>query len=541
MARQIKLKLWWICLIISLGIGACRSAAPPQPLVVAGTEAPTPAPTVLLPTARPPATKGPPTPTSTLVVRPSATPTFVTSPATHVYVVQEADTLFGIAVQFNLTTEALATANGLNEADALQVGQRLIIPVVGDAPPLVATPPGQVEEIAQPSATPEAASPPIVQAQPAETNTSTIDRTAPLFPLAQPPVSSGPSLPPPPPPSSPLPPAVPNSPPPPPPPSLPSGPLPPPIIYGGNINPLTGLPVDNPAKLQRRPLLVRVGNDVGARQSQAGLNSADIVYEEIAEGWVTRFTAIFLAETPRLVAPVRSARLINVQLAPQYRGALAHSGGSDPVRWEISQAPIVNLDEFYHPVPYFYRPNAGWQTRLGIDTQAARSYMVSQGLEAAVNLEGFLFRETIEQGTPAPNIYIPYPGSTSFSRWGYDPARGTYLRWIIGAPLYDVNGGQVAADNVIIYFAEHQATNIVEDSNGATSLRILVNGRGPAWFFRDGKLNKGFWQTNGSRPPYFSDEAGSPYPLKPGNSWVEVVPTYFTIGINSPDEASSRP
>jgi hypothetical protein len=287
--------------------------------------------------------------------------------------------------------------------------------------------------------------------------------------------------------------------------------------------------------------MIRVGNDVGARQSQVGLNSADIVYEEITEWWVTRFTAIFLAETPNAVGPIRSARLINVQLGPQYQGALAHSGGSDPVRWEISQAPLANLDEYYNPRPYFYRPNEGWQTRLAVDAEAARDYMATGGLEAPVTQIGFLFSDTIERGQPARNIYIPYPRATSFTQWIYDASSGKYLRWINGSPLYDVNFGQVAAANVVIYFAEHQETDIVEDANGATSIRIIVNGKGAAWFFRDGKLNRGFWQTDGTRTPYFGYEDGSPYPLKPGNTWVEVVPTYFTIGLNSPDEASSRP
>jgi hypothetical protein len=286
--------------------------------------------------------------------------------------------------------------------------------------------------------------------------------------------------------------------------------------------------------------MVRIGNDVGARQSQIGFNSADMVYEEITEWWVTRFTAIFLAETPNTVGPVRSARLINIQLVPQYQGALAHSGGSDPVRWEISQAPIANLDEFYNPAPYFYRPNQGWQTRLAIDAGAARDYLVAKGLDAPVSLHGFAFSDTLDRGQPAENIYIPYPRATSFTQWRYDPATGQYLRWIDGAPLVDVNSGQVSADNVIIYFAPHQETDIVEDANGATSIRIQMNGKGLAWFFRDGKLNKGFWQTDGTRTPYFGFEDGSPYPLKPGRTWVEVVPTYFKIGLNGPEEASSQ-
>ena len=93
---------------------------------------------------------------------------------------------------------------------------------------------------------------------------------------------------------------------------------------------------------------------------------------------------------------------------------------------------------------------------------------------------------------------------------------------------------------MIVYFAKHQSTDIVEDSNGATSIRIIMNGTGPAWMFRDGLLTRGTWQSNGTRTPFFRKEDGSPYALKPGNTWVEVVPTFYTIGLNSPEEARSR-
>jgi hypothetical protein len=168
--------------------------------------------------------------------------------------------------------------------------------------------------------------------------------------------------------------------------------------------------------------------------------------------------------------------------------------------------------------------------------------MVKKGLEKAVPLQGFLFSDTVDTGEPGPNIYIYYPRSTCFTEWHYDAASSKYLRWIIGSPLTDsIDGKQISADNVIVYFADHQDTDMVEDTNGATSVRIIVNGRGPAMFFRDGKVNKGFWQTDGTRTPFFTLENGQPYSLKPGNTWVEVVPTYYVIGINSPEEASSKP
>ena len=311
-----------------------------------------------------------------------------------------------------------------------------------------------------------------------------------------------------------------------------------------DINPLTGRQVADPAVLNRRPLLVRVGNDLAARP-QVGLNQADLVYEEITEWWVTRFTAIYLSQDPEMIAPIRSARLINLQLIPQYQGVLANSGASDGVRWELSQSSIINMDEFFVPQPYFYRPNEGWQTRLALDATAARDYLRSEGLESDVNLRGFIFDpapdfsalpETVVQD--ALNVIIPYPQQTSLATWTYEAASGRYLRNVLGAPSLDFDGNQIAASNVIIYFADHQETDIVEDSNGATSIRIQINGRGAAWLLRDGKILKGNWQTDGTVTPNFIFDDGRQMPLKPGNTWVAVVPLRYEINIDGTDQNS---
>jgi hypothetical protein len=309
------------------------------------------------------------------------------------------------------------------------------------------------------------------------------------------------------------------------------------------VNPLTGLKADDAALLKRRPLMVRVGNDPGARP-QVALNEADMVYEEIVEWWVTRFTAIYLSKDPEMIAPIRSARLINIQLGPQYQGALLNSGGSDPVRWELSQTDMVNLDEFFVPQPYFYRPNEGWQTRLAVDATVARDYLDSQGLEGEVKLRGFDFSEKLELKDIPPDwvgdaqeVIIPYPRQTSQAEWVYDPQSGRYLRSTVGEPMLDFNGDQISAANVIIYFAEHQETDIVEDSNGATSIRIIITGLGSAWLIRDGKILKGNWQTDGRDTPMFTFNNGQPLPFKPGNTWVQVVPLEYEITIDGASHA----
>jgi hypothetical protein len=102
----------------------------------------------------------------------------------------------------------------------------------------------------------------------------------------------------------------------------------------------------------------------------------------------------------------------------------------------------------------------------------------------------------------------------------------------MGEPMEDFAGNRLNATNVIIYFAEHNKTDIVEDANGATSVDIQVNGFGTAWLLRDGKIFKGNWQTDGSQTPNFIFNDESPMPLKPGNTWIEVVPLYYEIEID---------
>ena len=299
-----------------------------------------------------------------------------------------------------------------------------------------------------------------------------------------------------------------------------------------NENPLTGLIVADPAILKRRPLHVRVGNDPQARP-QVNLSQADLVYEDLVEWWITRLTAIYYGQAPEVVGPVRSARLINGQLTQQYQAALVNSGGSDGVRWELSQLPIVNLDEYFHPQPYFYREGEPWQRRLAVNIAEAYTYMEAKELNAAVPLRGFMFDPTPVNGNPAGSIYIDYPAKDSKVLWRFNADTGEYERYVAGEPFIDAATDKIiSVPNVIIYFAEHSETDIVEDSTGATSVRININGEGKAWIFRDRTLLEGRWRTDGAQTPEFVDAEGKPIPLRPGRSWIQVVPADYKILVN---------
>ena len=300
-----------------------------------------------------------------------------------------------------------------------------------------------------------------------------------------------------------------------PPPAMPA-PLPAGAVPG--INPLTGMPTDK-AALARRPVLVRVGNDPVARSIQAGLSQADVVYEEIMDGWgVTRYTGIFWSQDAPNVRPVRSARLVSIDLAKQYQGALAHSGASDPIRLRISQSPIIDLDEFYNHPPYTYGPG-DWRTRLYTSLPRLRSYLAAKGLDQPVGLESWAFSDQPPGGAPASRVTIPYPNGTVV--WQWDAGIGRYRRFIGGAPDVDANTGQqITAANVILLYAVHGKTDIVEDSLGSTAIDINLRGSGQVKIVRDGVVIAGSWQrANEFQPTRFS------VPLKPGNSWIELIPS----------------
>ena len=300
-----------------------------------------------------------------------------------------------------------------------------------------------------------------------------------------------------------------------------------------NLNPLTGLSVSDPALLYRRVLAVRIGNDTTARP-QEGLGEAEIVYEEIMDGWtLTRFTALFLANNVERIRPIRSARLSTLQIVPQYDAAAVHSGASDHIRWLISQAGFVDLDEYYNQTPYSVLSDQDWRSRMYTSVQRLHQYLVETGQESTTLVKGYTFDATAPSGQTASSIHIPYP-QLCVVDWAYDVASGRYLRSVQGAAHTDgLTGEQIGADNVVIFYTEHKATDIVEDSLGSTAIDIVMTGEGRAQVCRDGVVLEARWARMATNEPIqYYDAAGKIIPLKPGQTWIQLVPTDYAVEIN---------
>jgi hypothetical protein len=309
-----------------------------------------------------------------------------------------------------------------------------------------------------------------------------------------------------------------------------------------DISFLTGLKPDDPAVLQRRPLAIKVANQKSVIP-QTGLSQADIVVESRVEFNQTRYTVIYQSKTPNRVGSIRSARLIDLELPDIFDALLCFSGAVEPVRQKIYHTEDLKgqaLEAALNPTAFFRDPNIKVPDNLFADTNTLWAYSSSHGWNTAPNPPGgWVFGETApEQAPPASAIDIPYP--TFPVRWAYDSASGQWLRWLNAQPHIDKGtGAQLTANNIVLLYAQHAKTLILEHGTermGANcsncSIEIQLWGQGPLKIFRDGKVIEGTWIRAGRGQPLQMVAAdGTPIPLKPGNSWWQVVPLEMNVSV----------
>jgi len=303
-----------------------------------------------------------------------------------------------------------------------------------------------------------------------------------------------------------------------------------------NICPLSGQPVDDPAQLERRPLAIKISNAPSVVRPQAGLDKADVVFEHLAEAGLTRFTAVFLCKDAEKVGSVRSARLIDLEIPAMFKSLFAFSGASGGVKLKINQSDF--LDRVFSPDPGFNDPGfrripqegKAFEHTLFTDTSTLWQLAAERGVNQRQNLEGWVFSaEPPSGGTPAREVDIVYRANISSAEYRYDEARQAYLRYMLGEPhIEELTGGQLAADNVIVLYANHVETDIIEDSTGPKpyySIEIQIWGQGPAQIFRNGQMYHVTWsRLQRGDMIRFLDGEGNPFPLKPGQTWIQVVP-----------------
>lgn len=306
--------------------------------------------------------------------------------------------------------------------------------------------------------------------------------------------------------------------------------------FGDDRNPLTGELVDDPGLLQQRPFAVKISNAPPSYvRPQSGLNDAAIIYEHLAEGSLTRFTAIFYGKLPQKIGPIRSARLIDIELPAMYDAALFFSGASVGVNQRLFSSDFServmrsNVEGFYRtgenkPVEHtLYGDPAGFYRALD-----------AAGLNVPPNFSTVMAfsSEPSQGGQPASQVAIDYQWEVV--EWKYDEADGRYYRWAAGQPHLDGNSNeQVNAANIIIISPYHveDPTICEEIRDGrcvALSVQIQLWGSGSGIILRDGQQYPINWHREARNDLLtFTDANGDPFPLQIGNSWVQLVPSWY--------------
>jgi hypothetical protein len=300
----------------------------------------------------------------------------------------------------------------------------------------------------------------------------------------------------------------------------------------------TGLRPADPAVLNRRPLAVKVDNEPEV-VPQTGLSLADVVVESSKERCMTRYTAIYQSQDAPRIGSIRSARLVDKELPVIFDAILSFSGAVEPVRQELLKSDIGNhiLEQARSAGAFFRDPNIAIPFNVFASTAAQWKFATQKGWNTVPNpTAAWVFSEGAPPGGSSANqIALPIP--TFYAqlkpRWSYDSASGRWLRFIGKIPHIDkADGKQLSAANVIVLGANHVKTLIPEQGTALTkgdcnnaSVQIQLWGEGPAKIFRDGKVYEGKWVRPDRHAPFrFVDAKGQDIPLKPGNSWWQIVP-----------------
>jgi len=302
-----------------------------------------------------------------------------------------------------------------------------------------------------------------------------------------------------------------------------------------DVNPLTGEKMESAEVLDRIPIAIKVSNSPEVRP-QSGLNSADLVFEHFAEGNITRFTTVFYGKEPEQVGSVRSGRLIDLEIPAMYGALFGYSGSSAGVKERIRNSDLfptyIAAPDFGVGQPYFYRvPQEGkaFEHTLFTDPAVLRQLANEREINKRPEFPRLMtFSETpLEGGVPINYFEIDYQSSCK-AGWTYDAASGRWQRSTAGVKQTDyLTGETLTAANVVIVYANHIETDILEDTwgGGHQSIQVQVWGTGPALVFRDGVMQNGYWERiERNHMLTFWVSEGHPIPLKSGNTWLQMVP-----------------
>ena len=293
-----------------------------------------------------------------------------------------------------------------------------------------------------------------------------------------------------------------------------------------DTNPLTGEALD--AVNDSRPTAIMI-NNLSKALPQCGIGQADILYEIVAEGSVTRFMAIFhdLSDVG-VIGPVRSVRPYFFRVAQHYGAILSSAGGSDEAISLIKKQGYDYLNGIAGAGGAFYRDswrrsNKGYEHSLMTTGENLMNAAGKAGYDTTMEDVDYGFHftdEVMTAGESATEITVWFYQNGKKTARKYDEATGLYAMSQHGAASVDGNDDSpIRFRNLVIL----EADTHVKDKKG--HLDTQMTGTGKGYYARDGRIIPITWSRESNAAHYvYTDESGKPVSFGVGKTYVAIVP-----------------
>jgi hypothetical protein len=282
----------------------------------------------------------------------------------------------------------------------------------------------------------------------------------------------------------------------------------------GPVAPLTGRPDPQRIAKHRCAVTVKIDNTYLAHP-QWGLDQADIVYEEIVEGGITRLAAIFNSSAPGRVGPVRSVRRTDREIVTSLGGIFAFSGGAAYAINSIRLAPVklygqansgpMMFRDARRPAPHNLFVNVHALVRVGGRPTPPRPQFTYSNQPFAY------------AGPTVRRVVVGFANGYA-TTWGWNARTKSWDRSIFGAPDRAADRRRISPANVVILKVHYRGGVGVEGSEA------VLSGSGPMTVLSRHHLTNGRWSRSSlSRPLTLRTVGGRVIPLAPGQTWVELL------------------
>ena len=281
--------------------------------------------------------------------------------------------------------------------------------------------------------------------------------------------------------------------------------------------------------LAHASIAAKIDNHPDARP-QVGLERTDLLFEELVEGGLTRYVAVWQSDIPELLGPVRSIRPMDPNIISPLGGIVAYSGGQQRFVNLMRNTPVYNAihGQADTASTFFRTPTKKAPHNVLVK---ARELLAQHG-DIVAPAQQFAYSLDVPSATATkdgvPTAALDYRFSNLISgAWTYDASKLVFLRSQSGKADLDSNGAQLTATNVVVVR--------VSVSNDMNVPRTEMIGGGEAWVSTGGGTVHASWAKGSATDPIrLVDDQGVTIRLAPGNTWIELVPTAGAVQIVAP-------